>query len=592
MRLLKPAASEAPRWTVGSARPLSSAQAHADRPGCTTLRRSGGRQRRVGHPTTRSILVPAVSVRQELALRFLVLTTVAAGAWFWLWWLATGHGSWTSPLSAVSTVLLAWVFLMPTYFLFFACRMTRPNFRIPLPDLRVAMIVTKAPSEPWAVVRTTLEAMVAQDHPSPTTSGWPTATDHQDPHRCARTPCTSPPFRRRGLPAPDMAAPAKSRRATSHFYDTVGYRDYDVVVQLDCDHVPNSAYLTAMVRPFAARRSGIPARRASATPTPTWDGRSAVACIVRRRCTDHAGGRQRRLCPRVHRLPLRRADCCAAQRRGPRARAGGGLQHDLWLQSGGWTACSGSTPRHTGRPGQRRRALDPGDPMGPQPGDAPDQVAAGPSARRAVAGAGADGVLALLLLVMGVMLTVATLFPVTGVLLRQSWGHTSLVDFYADMWAYSLLLLGAAIYVRHLHVFRPRDELWSWEAILFQLVRWPWTFGVSCRAVFGGAPVRGVQSDPEGRQEESLLRARSLLPMFALGAAPAWVVVFTPPRDLVLGPHSCASRVRHILPGDARDHRAALAHKFRPAGVRWGRAARQRRHSVTLGITICSPRPW
>ncbi len=99
-------------------------------------------------------------------MRVLVLATVAAGAWFWLWWLASGHGSWTSPLGAISTVLLAWVFLMPTYFLFFVCRMTRPDLRVPLPALRVAMIVTKAPSEPWAVVRATLEAMLAQDYPS------------------------------------------------------------------------------------------------------------------------------------------------------------------------------------------------------------------------------------------------------------------------------------------------------------------------------------------------------------------------------------------------------------------------------------------
>ena len=51
--------------------------------------------------TTKSILVPAVSLRQEAVLRVLVLATVGAGAWFWLWWLAAGHGTWRNPLVVV-----------------------------------------------------------------------------------------------------------------------------------------------------------------------------------------------------------------------------------------------------------------------------------------------------------------------------------------------------------------------------------------------------------------------------------------------------------------------------------------------------------
>jgi cellulose synthase/poly-beta-1,6-N-acetylglucosamine synthase-like glycosyltransferase len=37
----------------------------------------------------------------------------------------------------------------------------------------------------------------------------------------------------------------------SWFYDNWGYADYDVVAQLDCDHVPGPTYLAEMVRPFA-----------------------------------------------------------------------------------------------------------------------------------------------------------------------------------------------------------------------------------------------------------------------------------------------------------------------------------------------------
>ena len=53
------------------------------------------------------------------------------------------------------------------WYLFFVARMRRPNPACPLPAGRVAMVVTKAPSEPWPVVRRTLEGMLRQDFPRP-----------------------------------------------------------------------------------------------------------------------------------------------------------------------------------------------------------------------------------------------------------------------------------------------------------------------------------------------------------------------------------------------------------------------------------------
>jgi cellulose synthase (UDP-forming) len=48
----------------------------------------------------------------------------------------------------------------------FVLRMRRTNPAVELPAGRIAMVVTKAPSEPWVVVRTTLEAMLAQRLPA------------------------------------------------------------------------------------------------------------------------------------------------------------------------------------------------------------------------------------------------------------------------------------------------------------------------------------------------------------------------------------------------------------------------------------------
>ena len=80
-------------------------------------------------------------------------------ALFWLWWLAPARGGWTLG-RGVATAGLAWLFLLGAYFLFFACRITRPNPALPVPELRVAIVVTKAPSEPWAMVEKTLRAML------------------------------------------------------------------------------------------------------------------------------------------------------------------------------------------------------------------------------------------------------------------------------------------------------------------------------------------------------------------------------------------------------------------------------------------------
>lgn len=486
--------------------------------------------------TTRSILVPAVSLRQELTLRILVLASLAAGAWFWLWWLASGKGSW-SPLSGLSTFLLAWVFLVPTYFFFFACRMTRPDPRVPMPDLRVAMIVTKAPSEPWAVVRATLEAMLAQDYPSaydvwladerPTTEtlAW-----------CAAWHvgvCTR-------LGAEDYQRATWPRRTKSkegnlaYFYDTVGYRDYDVVVQLDCDHVPESSYLAAMVRPFAAPKVGY-------TCAPSiCDSNADMGWTVRgrlyREATLHgpaqagANDGYAPVCIGSH-YAVRTAALQSVGGIGPE------LAEDysttLWLQSGGWDGVFVlDAEAHGAGPISVDEMLTQESQWGRSLGTLftkwlPGRVRSVPLRARMRLGFSL-----IFSLIMGVTLTMAAVLPVIGVLLRQSWGNASLLDFYAHMWPYSLLVLGTTIYVRHLHVFRPRDaKLWSWEAVLFQLVRWPWTFGCFVQGMYFGwrSQTKAFKVTQKGASEESILSARWLVPMFVLGVVPAWVVILTPP---------------------------------------------------------------
>ncbi|MBV8960500.1 MAG: glycosyltransferase, partial [Actinobacteria bacterium] len=178
---------------------------------------------------------------------------VLAAAWFWLWWLTVGHGEWTAP-AVIVTALLAWVFALPFYFFFFASRMTRPNPALPVPDLRCAMVVTKAPSEAWSILQHTLEAALAQDFPH-SYDVW--LADERPTEESVRW-CAehgvkvSTRFGVAEYHQPEWPRRTKSKEGNlAYFYDHVGYSRYDVVAQLDADHVPSAGYLAAMVRPFA-----------------------------------------------------------------------------------------------------------------------------------------------------------------------------------------------------------------------------------------------------------------------------------------------------------------------------------------------------
>ena len=186
--------------------------------------------------------------------RYLAITALwgLSVAWFWLWWLDPGHVA--SPLGyALSTLALGWIYGLQLYFVAVFLGAKRSAAPAPRPGaFRVAMVVTKTPSEPLAVLIPTLSAMLAQDYPHDT---W---LADEDPDDLTRAWCA-----RHGVKIssrktdPRYHNPAWPRRRRckegnlAYFYDHWGYRDYDIVAQLDADHVPGPGYLREMVRPFA-----------------------------------------------------------------------------------------------------------------------------------------------------------------------------------------------------------------------------------------------------------------------------------------------------------------------------------------------------
>jgi len=199
-----------------------------------------------------ALMVPLLSSTQRTEYCAGVTIWLAALVYFWIWWLDPEH--YTGSIQyMMATAAVAWVTLLPAYFVavFYRARVPSGPLRLP-PGSRIAMVVTKAPSEPFGVVRSTLEGMLSQsvphdtwladEDPSSETLDWcrrqgvlvSTRKDRVDYHR------------------PDWPRRTRCKEGNlAFFYDQFGYDRYDFVAQLDADHVPEAGYLWQILRPFA-----------------------------------------------------------------------------------------------------------------------------------------------------------------------------------------------------------------------------------------------------------------------------------------------------------------------------------------------------
>jgi cellulose synthase/poly-beta-1,6-N-acetylglucosamine synthase-like glycosyltransferase len=201
--------------------------------------------------TLAEIYTPALSKWNRRFLLMLVLFWLVGTLAFWHW--ALQPSAWVSvPGTLFNLLLLIYATGIPAwpFYLFLRMRQVRSDLPLP-PGLRAAMVVTKAPSEPWPLVQHTLEAMLEQEGDHDT---W--LADEQ-PTDQVRQWCSCHGVKlstRAGVD--DYHRPTWPRRTRckegnlAYFYDHYGYSNYDVVVQLDADHVPRPGYLIAMLQPF------------------------------------------------------------------------------------------------------------------------------------------------------------------------------------------------------------------------------------------------------------------------------------------------------------------------------------------------------
>lgn len=200
-----------------------------------------------------SYFVDVMTKKQKWQFRSLVGLWLVALGWFWVWWLTPSHivSLYGILLTSFS---LAWTTILPGYFFYFAGKMKMVVPDVEPPAGRYAMVVTKAPSEPWTMVTKTLEAMLTQKFPY-RYDVW-LATEKRDEEImvwCSKhnvnISCRDG-FEQYQQPT----FPHKSRCKEgnlSFFYEKSGGYSYDYVCQLDADHIPTNTYLWEMTKPFA-----------------------------------------------------------------------------------------------------------------------------------------------------------------------------------------------------------------------------------------------------------------------------------------------------------------------------------------------------
>jgi cellulose synthase (UDP-forming) len=201
--------------------------------------------------------IPLLSRKQQQLLFASIVPWVLCLTLFILWWANRAHH--LSVFGTIFTTLMCFYeVLLCGYFYYFLRRLKTVNFSLePDPAWRHAMVVTKAPAEPWEVAKQTLLACLAQDIRHDT---W---LADEDPTEETLEWCLAHEVKvstRRGVS--EYHRPSWPRRTKckegnlAYFYDKYGYEHYDYVAQLDVDHCPEPTYLRSIVIPFHDRKVG------------------------------------------------------------------------------------------------------------------------------------------------------------------------------------------------------------------------------------------------------------------------------------------------------------------------------------------------
>ena len=200
--------------------------------------------------------VPVMTAAEKRTYRVLACLWLIANLVFWSWWLRPSHIV-TVPRFLVTTFVIGYTLAMPAYFIFFLGHMRRPNPALTLPaGSRVTFATTFVPgAEGIEVLERTIVAM--RDQAGYSHDVWVLDEGNAPEVKalCARVGVYH--FSRKGIaPYQATAWPFKARTKAGNYNAWLDWLQsqgihYDILLQMDTDHVPQPGYLMAMLRPFA-----------------------------------------------------------------------------------------------------------------------------------------------------------------------------------------------------------------------------------------------------------------------------------------------------------------------------------------------------
>lgn len=132
-------------------------------------------------------------------------------------------------------------------------RMSKLGVSTKTSHFKIAMIVTKAPSEPMELLCQTLQCMLNQDY----TANYDVWIADERPTAEMEAWCAANGVRissRNGVDSyhqKDWPRRTKCKEGNlAYFYDTYGYDLYDIVYQFDSDHAPERNYVSSCIAGF------------------------------------------------------------------------------------------------------------------------------------------------------------------------------------------------------------------------------------------------------------------------------------------------------------------------------------------------------
>ncbi|OBQ73748.1 glycosyltransferase family 2 protein [Mesorhizobium erdmanii] len=455
-------------------------------------------------------------------------------AYFWLWWLQPEHIASTGRYIVITIVLL-WVTLIPAYFIFIFANARIPAGSGVLPsDWRVAIIVTKTPSEPFSLVRKTLGGALAQRD-----IGHDTWLADEDP-----APETLEWCRKHGVrvssrkDVPDYHRQSWPRRTRckegnlAYFYDHFGYEQYDFVSQFDADHVPSPDYLRHALAPFADPAVGYVSAPSicDANADKSWSARGRLYAEASLHGALQSGYNSgwAPLCIGSH-YTVRTAALRAVGGLGPE------LAEDhstaLLMNSGGWRGVHAVNAIAHGEGPETFADL------------AVQEFQWSRSLMTILLQympryiSGLHGRIRFQFLfselwypMFSGMMATMFFMPILALATGRHFANVTYIDFQIHILPLSLTLLVLAYWWRSTGLFRPGDaKILSWEGVAFLFLRWPWALSGSLAAVWDrlSGKVVDFRITPKGVAHTDSLPYRVTTPYVVLAlisAFTAWHV--------------------------------------------------------------------